>query len=384
MPSRRDLLAALGTGAALGIAGCAGSDCTPVEPDGIEWPHPGGDPSNTAAVPDGAVATRVGERWRAPIVPDAELLAFAGAVVDGDRIVGAGRLPKTGLAIEHDLRDGSTGTRVTLPERIASPPVAVDGGTAVAYATDDGAELRLLDDGTETGRYALGDAPVTPRAAGTALFGGDATGAFAYDVTGNGERWRREFGDGHEGGAVSFPPAVDDRLVYVAVTSSSDRGIHALDRQAGDVEWAVDGPRATRAPVRTGSLLLVPVGNELLALDAETGERRWSTPTPADRRTFLPPAGAGERLAVSDASTVHGLDRGTGDLGWAVDFEGAGRPIVVGDTVVASVGSAVVALALDDGSERWRLDDVSLVAPLANGVLVRRGDELVACTVCEN
>ncbi|MFW5938965.1 MAG: PQQ-binding-like beta-propeller repeat protein [Halolamina sp.] len=383
MPSRRDLLATIGAGVALGTAGCAGRDCTPAEPAGIDWPQPGADPGNTAAV-DGTVPARVGERWRSSIASDHDVLAFAGAVVEDDHLVGTARISETGLYSEYDLADGEVGTRVTLPRTVAAPPVSVSGLTAVVVQTDDGSELRLLEAGTEIDRHSLGDAPATPRAAGTTLFGGDAEGAFGYEVTRNEERWRREFGDSEEAGAVPFSPAVDDRRVYVTVTSSSDRGIYALNRLHGEVDWAVEGPRAFRDPVRTGSLLLVPVEYELLAFDAETGERRWSTPTPADRHAFLPPAGAGERLAVSDGWAVHGLDRETGELGWAVDFEGVDRPIVVGDTVLASNSEETLALALEDGSERWRLDDVTLAAPLGNGVVVRSGDELVACTTCEN
>jgi len=384
MPSRRDLLSTIGAAAVVGLAGCASRDCTPAAPVGVDWPQPGGDPGNTASIPDGSLPARVGDRWRAPIVADADLRAFAGAVVDGDRIVGLARIAETGLYTEYDLADGSTGDRATVPERIASPPVSVSGFDAVTYATDSGSEIRLLDGGTESGRYALGAAPATPRAAGTTLFGGDASGAFAYEVTRDEERWRREFGDPEEGGAVSFSPAVDDRRVYVAVTSSSDRGIYALNRLHGEVDWAVTGPRASRAPVRTGSLLLVPTRNELLAFDAESGERRWSTPTPAERRTFRSPAGTEAGLVVSDGTTLHRLDPETGDLGWSVGYETVGRPIVVGDAVVASAGDAVVAHELADGSERWRLDNVSLVAPLGNGVVVRRQDELIACTACQN
>ena len=384
MPSRRDLLAALGAGAVVGLAGCSAQDCTPAEPVGTDWPQPGGDPGNTAAAPDLSLPARVGERWRTPIVPDSDLLAFAGAVVAGDRIIGAGRVPETGLLTDYDLQDGSTGTRVTVPEQIATPPVSVSGFDAVTYATDDGSELRLFDGGSDSGRYAFGNSPATPRAAGTTLFGGDADGTFAYDVTSDEERWRREFGDEKEGGAVPFSPAVDDRWAYVTVTSSSDRGIYALNRLHGETEWSVEGPRASRAPVRVGPLLLVPTRHELLAFDAGTGERQWSLSTPADRRTFLPPAGTESGLVVSDGTALHRIDPATGDLGWSVDLGTAGRPIVVGDSAVVSGDDGVVAHELENGSERWRLDRTSLVAPLANGVLVRRGDELVACTACEN
>ena len=384
MPSRRDVLATIGAGVAAGTAGCSGRNCTPAAPVGADWPQPGGDPGNTAALPDRSLPARVGERWRAPIVPDDDVLAFAGSVLDADRIGSADRAPETGFYAETRLRDGEAGTRTPVPERIASPPVSVNGRTAIAYATDDGAELRLFDDGSDSGRYSLRNAPATPRAAGTTLFGGDAGGAFAYDVTSDEQRWRRAFGDEREGGAVSFSPAVDDRRVYVAVTSSSDRGIYALNRRDGGVEWSVEGPRAVRGPVRTGSLLLVPAAYELLAFDAETGARRWSTQTPADRRAFRPPAGAGERLVVSDGEALHALDPESGGLGWSVEFGRVGRPFVVGDALFVAADDGIVALELADGSERWRLDGVSPVAPLGNGVLVYSDGELIACTDCEN
>jgi outer membrane protein assembly factor BamB len=383
MPSRRDLLATLGAGVVAGLAGCSGSDCSPVEPVGTDWPQPGGDPANTAAAPDHDVRSPVGERWRTQAGGGSEVLAFAGAAVDTDRIVALGRTTDVGFLTRFDTASGEQTDHVRVPRRIAAPPVVVDGYTAIVVRTDAGAALRLLEGGEVRQRHSLGDAPATPRAADGVLFGGDANGAFAYG-TEDGRRWRRDFGDEREGGAVSFSPAVDDGTAYVTVTSSSDRGIYALDRASGEVLWSVEGPRAFQSPVRVGSLLLVPAEYELLALDAATGERRWSTPTPADRRAFLTSAGRGQRLAVSDGWAVHGLDRETGELGWSVDFEGVGRPVVVGDTVVASDGTGVVALDLADGSERWRLDRVSLVAPLANGVLVRRDDELVACTTCEN
>lgn len=384
MPSRRDVLATLGAGATLGLAGCGSQSCTAAEPHSVDWLQPGGNARNTAADTDHTVPTAVAERWREPITPDSDLLAFAGGVVDTGEIVTVGRTREGGFRGSFDLRNGDSGTWINVPRTVASPPVSLSNFTAVAFGTDDGSELRLFNDGLETGRYALGDAPATPRADGTTLFGGDADGAYAYEVTGNEERWRHEFGDG-EAGAVPFGPAVDDQTVYVTVTSSSDRGIYALDRYTGEIEWSVEGPRAFRDPVRVGSLLLVPVEYELLAFDAETGERQWSTPTPADRKAFLPPAGTEAQLVVTDAWEIHGLDPETGDLGWSVPAKDVGRPIVIGDTVLASGGgNGIVAHDLADGSERWQVEDGLLVAPLRNGVLTREDGELVAYTACEN
>lgn len=384
MPSRRDLLATVGAVTALGVAGCAGRDCTPADPAGIDWLQPGGDARNTAAAPAQSFPGRVGERWRTSISPDADLLAFAGAAITDGHVITAGRTRDGGFHNSVGLRDGDLGPWHPTPRKIAAPPVLTGDYTVLVHQTETGSELRVFDGGVEVGRYALGDTAATPRAAGTTLFGGDADGAYAYEVTEFEERWRHDFGDEQESGAVPFSPAVDDEAVYLTVTSSSDRGIYALDRQTGEIKWSVEGPRAFREPVRVGSLLLVPVKYELLAFDAETGEGRWSTPTPADRRAFLPPAGAAEGLVVSDGWELHRLDTETGALGWSVEFEGIDRPSVVGETVLVSNGSGTRALELGDGSERWRINDASLVAPLGNGVVVRRAGELIACTACEN
>ena len=385
MPSRRDVLATLGTGATLGLAGCSSEPCTAAEPQPIQWRQPGGDARNTAADADHTVPAEVAERWRASITDDSDLLAFAGGVVDTGETITVGRTSEGGFRGSIDLRNGDRGTWLPVPQTVATPPVSVSNFTAVAFETDEGSTLRLFNEGLEAGRYALGAPPPTPRAAGTTLFGGDADGAYAYEVTESEERWRHDFGDEEEGGAIPFGPAVDEERAYVTVTSSSDRGIYALDRLTGEIEWSVEGPRPFRDPVRVGSLLFVPVEYELLAFDAETGEPRWSTLTPADRKAFLPPAGTEDQLVVSDAWEIHALDPETGDLGWSVEEKGVGRPIVIGDTVLASgSGSGVVAYDLADGGERWRIKDGLLVAPLGNGVLVRQEGEMAAYTACEN
>lgn len=385
MPSRRDLLATLGTGAALGLAGCSGGGCTPVEPTGVDWPHRGGGAANASALPDRTAPSRVAERWETTLAPAGGLDAFAGVVAGEDRLVTLLRSGDTGFWSRFDVRTGERTGHDRLPPTIAAPPVLVDGRTVAVLQTAEGAHLRVLDDGEEIERYSLANRPTTPRAAAGVLFGGDARGAYAYAV-GDGERWRQSFGDPEEAPAVPYPPAVDDERVYVPVASSGDRGVYALDRANGEILWSAPDLRAFRAPARIGATLFVPAKSELVALDAATGEEQWTTPTLDDRPAFPAPAGEGERLALSDGRTIHGLDAETGEKTWSVGFESAGRPVVVGDTAVASAGDTlgVVALALPDGSERWRLDDVSLAAPLGNGVLVKRRDDLIACTACEN
>ena len=382
MPSRRDLLATIGAGATFGLAGCAGGDCTPAEPVGIEWSHLGGDARNAAAAPELPAPSRVAERWRTTLAPDGGLDAFAGVVADGDRLVALGRSGDAGFRSQFDVRTGDRTAHARLPATIAAPPVLVDGHTAVVFQTADGASLRVLDGAEETDRHSLANRPTTPRAADGVLFGGDSAGAYAYAV-GDGERWRQPFGDPDAAPAVPYPPAVDDEHVYVTVTSESDRGVYALDRASGEIRWSAPGLRAFRAPARSGSLLLVPAKSELVALDAATGEEQWTTPTADDHPAFPPPAGLGERLALSDGGTVHGIDRDTGEKRWSTDLGSPDRPIVVGDSVIVAA-DGVVALDIADGSERWRLDDVSLAAPLGNGVLVTRRDDLIACTACEN
>lgn len=382
MPSRRDVLMTLGVGAAVGLAGCA-DDAPPAEPDALQWPQSGGGPRNAAVAPDHTVPAAVGERWRTPIVPDGDLLAFAGGVVDEGQVVAAGRIREGGFCNRFSLRDGDAERGRSIPRAIAAPPVSVGGGIALVYTSDGSAELHVLDDEDRSHSF-TGPIPPAPRAADGVLFAGDAGGAFAYDVAADDRRWHRAFGDDRESGEIPFTPAVDDEAVYVTVTNSADCGVYALDRQTGEVLWSVEGPRAVRGPARVGSLLLVPVQYELLALDAATGERRWSTPTPPDRRAFHAPVGTNRTLAVSDGIALHRMDPDTGELGWHVEYEQVGRPVVIGDTAIASTGSGVVAHDLADGSERWRVAESSLVAPLGNGVLVRAAGDLAAYTAAEN
>jgi outer membrane protein assembly factor BamB len=382
MPSRRDVLATLGVGAAVGLTGCA-DDGSPAVADALQWPQPGGGPRNAAVAPDQNAPAAVAEGWRTSILPDGDLLAFAGGIADEGQVVAAGRTREGGFCNRFSLRGGDAERSRSVPMAVSAPPVSVSGGIALVYTSDGSAELSVLGDGGRGYSFA-GPTPPAPRAADEVLFAGDTGGAFAYDVAADDPSWHRAFGDDREGGNIPFTPAVDDEAVYVTVTSSTDRGVYALDRHGGEVLWSVEGPRAFRGMARVGSLLLVPVQYELLALDAATGERRWSLPTPADRRTFHAPAGTARRLAVSDGTALHLLDPDTGELGWHVEYEQVGRPVVVGHTAIASTGSGVVANDLADGSERWRVEEASLIAPLGNGVLAREDDELVAYTASEN
>ncbi|WP_226010149.1 PQQ-binding-like beta-propeller repeat protein [Halomicrobium salinisoli] len=157
-------------------------------------------------------------------------------------------------------------------------------------------------------------------------------------------------------------------------------------RSGVEVAWTYDAPDwflGTARPVLAGGVLYA-VGNGLLALGRETGERRFGTPGPYRSGPALTGAEAYRTatLAVTAGRGVYGLDAG-GGIGlpfvgdavaaerWAdarptgggeLDFsfgpEGDPSPPVAADgTVYAPIPgtNALAALDASDGRERWRV-----------------------------
>lgn len=148
------------------------------------------------------------------------------------------------------------------------------------------------------------------------------------------------------------------------------------------VAWvhdATDWFRGASPPILLGDTLYA-AGDGLLALEADTGERRFgrrgpytSSPAVASASPYRTPA-----LAVTSTGGVTGLnadggvglsgaDRGIGSRRWTVPEGGEYRPtlehrpavdpVTVDGTVYATVYGTndVVALDAADGSERWRV-----------------------------
>jgi outer membrane protein assembly factor BamB len=173
----------------------------------------------------------------------------------------------------------------------------------------------------------------SPNASGGGLAIGDGTlfvttgfgQLVALDAATGAERWVQRF----EAPATAAP-AVSGGMVHVVTNDSVARGIDARD---GRVRWEISGvPSASgftgrAAPGYAGNLAILPFpSGEVIAADAGSGERAWST------------AVAGTRLGRA----------------WGAVRDITGDPVVVGDT--AYVGNAtgrVMALTASTGGQRW-------------------------------
>lgn len=131
--------------------------------------------------------------------------------------------------------------------------------------------------------------------------------------------------------AALSAPVVADGTVYVG---GDDGAVRALDARPGAERWRASVGAAAYAPRVMDDGLYVPTPDAVVALAAGDGTERWRTATPG-RADTVDRTGAVTRATVLVAA--HGVY-------WVADGGGTAD----GDA------AAVVALAPDDGSERWR------------------------------
>jgi outer membrane protein assembly factor BamB len=161
--------------------------------------------------------------------------------------------------------------------------------------------------------------------------------------------------------------ALDDQRAYVP---TADGQLIALQRQTGELAWS-QAVATDWAPALADDTLYVSSDSAVLALDAATGETRWSLPfigTP-----LAAPAVAGDLLAV-----LIGQEDGAGYEIWAVRRADGQRlwqraltdvrlpATIVGrpDALFVSLADRVLRLAVAGGAIQWtRVLPVTLTRP---------------------
>lgn len=156
-------------------------------------------------------------------------------------------------------------------------------------------------------------------------------------------------------------PVVFDSTVYV----SSGPGVLAVDAQTGERRWLALPPEGQKvvglAVDETGVYISIP-GDQILALDRLTGEELWrfqaassieSAPTLADGRLYF---------GSQRARTFYCVDVATGQLVWEarLDEDPHTAPVIsdglaiFSTRVIGSPSSSLVALNAVNGNEVWR------------------------------
>ncbi|WP_255197254.1 PQQ-binding-like beta-propeller repeat protein [Halorarius litoreus] len=339
--NRRSYVAALGTAATAGLAGCSGSDYDAVAADAgdaRDWPMPGHDAANTRYIPEGtAPRSGVETVWRTEV-----LMPTGPPSVAEDTVF----LPVGNDVLAVDAASGEIRWRADPDENAAvywSAPTVLDG---VAYLVgDDALRALAVDDGTEQWRYEFDDptgylAP-TPGFGGDELFVAAGETVYRFDTDTGDLEWERDvFGQVRQ--TLAYRPG----MVF-AVTEGGD--VYALADGDGGGYWRTALPDMVQCPptFADGRLYVGCFDGNLYALN-ERGAIEWSTDIGGFAKGGI---GAAHDTVYADGGrSLHALDAETGNKQWAVSLGTTGDhpPVIVDDTVYTG-GAKLRALKLGGG-----------------------------------
>lgn len=171
------------------------------------------------------------------------------------------------------------------------------------------------------------------------------------------------------GSTLWSAPVSDGKLVFQA---GMDHFLYALDPETGAVVWQTEdlGGSISGTPIIStdGILYFGTYVNEMLAVEATSGDILWRTPVSG--WIYASPLLYDGRLYIGDLKGVfYSIDAATGSLIWQAephaekDPEISGQAAVVGDTVFFGVKAGVLyALDIENGVTRWN----SLQKPFGN------------------
>lgn len=291
--------------------------------------------------------------------------ATADTVIDGDEDVrftlaalGQPTAPGWAQYQNNPVRAGLSGDPIA--GRTLQPSWNADAGSPVVFASPVIADGRVFL-GSDAGRLIARDVATgrqlwsfqtgealrgSPAVAGGLVFtgGGLNGGILALDVTTGKQRWQVPT-PGRL--TVYTTPSVVGGVVYAVTGPTSDRAdtVFALDAATGRQLWATDVGTSVFAGPAVGDGLVI-VGNaddgKLIALDAATGEPRWTYTRTGDY--FIGGAsivGGAVYIATTDGNgggSMLALDAASGALRWENSTHGDGQgstPAVYGDLVIA-------------------------------------------------
>ncbi|MFF3323038.1 PQQ-binding-like beta-propeller repeat protein [Streptomyces sp. NPDC002889] len=242
--------------------------------------------------------------------------------------------------------------------------MAVAGGRIHA---SDGPSLYALDAATGNERWRLQtDAWVYSLQVerGTVLTGTRGGGVQAWEAS-NGEKLWELTGAQSDFETSEAGPAIFGDTVYVW----KDARLRALEARTGDERWSYpvgDAASCGNVPVRVhpapDGYAYVAAGTRVLAIDIASGRVRWHFESPAvflSPPTFAPgPAVTGGGVYLADyLGTVYALDATTGKDRWRIATESRQsiEPVLVaGGHIHVGSGSALYTLDAVTGTPLWR------------------------------
>ena len=178
-------------------------------------------------------------------------------------------------------------------------------------------------------------------------------------------------------GFPRLSPALTDELIVVAQSRTELRAYHLNDHT---LRWTAKLPDPAQGGIGVaGGLVLVGTGQgQVIALNAQTGERLWTGQVSSE--VLAPPAGDSSVIvAASGDGKLTGLSAVDGARKWVISREvpalslrGGSAPLVTGGVVVHGFPNGrLVGAALRNGLEAW---DTALALPRGRTELDRMVD----------
>jgi len=363
--TRRAVLAALGAAA---TAGCATEAVPGVGREAVDalacdasggWRQFQADPGNTGRT---SVSPPSFDAGAEVLVDGIEDGAAAPGVVADDR----GRVfaPDGTTVLGYDSRGETELWRRSLDAPVAGTPVLACEGVVVGTITRTVA--LSADDGTVLWEQSVGGSGPPVADGETIYLPGDVTSAL--DVASGTKRWTTEYDDV----SVRACCLADGTLVVVGKTGAGGV-LTGLDPATSEERWRTDvRTRISAAPTHHDGTVYVPdEGDQVYAVDAETGEVRWRVTAydayPGDRRGSAP-AVTGSTVVVpsGNGGTTVGLDRETGDRRWGLETAQVLAPPIPTEegVVIGSINRGLYRVT-DSGKVTGRAADTRAGGPMA-------------------
>lgn len=181
-------------------------------------------------------------------------------------------------------------------------------------------------------------------------------------------------------GPFSNSPVIADGIVYAV---SGEGRVHAIELATGTERWAADTTGFVgSSPMLAGDLVIVGDDHGTVqAFAAKDGTSAWTASV--DGAVSGSPAPVGDDLIVATMGRhAYRLDAATGTTVWSVDVGGPTSRSVTADadTAYLPVETEIVAVALDDGTIRWR---TTVAASGSAGTPSVAGDLLYGATAID-
>jgi len=353
-PTRRRFLAALGSAAVGGLAGCSGPMTEPGTDRTTDWPMAHGTAGGRSYYEDAAVPRSEPQRRL-----DQPVGSPAGRpTVAGGRVF----IPAIDALHAFDLKGGTARWTFRTGGNFWPTPPAIDDDLAFVGMQDEPVLLALdTADGTPRWDTPLEGAATVPPVlypGDHRVFIGTDSGTVYCMARDTGEvRWRASTGDSNPAAICYRPP-----LLFVGTADGTVAGLAASD---GGSAWSQSLDGGIRAmAVEDGDQLFVSTAPGTLARlsgGGDLGETVWAREDgPVAHGSLVLTE---DRLIVTDGSGVYSFGRDRGRPHWHLEGDYRVPPAGAGDTVLVGTDDRVEAYRLDGGlglgdirinANRWR------------------------------